>query len=35
MGDASGSGFGLCWWAQNGIAIDIQFGRWSFNVTEN
>ena len=35
VGEASGLGFRSSWWVQDGIAIDDQFGRWSFNVTEN
>lgn len=33
--DTSGSGFGLCWWVQDGVVVDAQFSRWSFDVTEN
>ena len=35
MGDSSCSGFGSCWWVEDGAVIDAQFGRWSFDVTEN
>ena len=35
VGNASGSGFGSSWWVQDGVAVDAQFGRWKFDVTEN
>ena len=35
VGDHSGSGFGSSRWIQNGKAVDAQFGRWTFDVSEN
>ena len=33
--DASDSGFRSSQWVQYGVSIDSQFGRWTFDVTEN
>ena len=35
VGDTSGSGFGSLQWIQDGVAVDAQFGRWIFDVSEN
>ena len=35
VGDASGRGFGACCWVQDSKVVDVNFGRWTFDVTEN